>query len=74
MPSAVLIAPADDQHTANDPHADAMQRASDRGMPLADFECPHGRLRGDRTPACGCFPGETIHPHDVTPTTQVRPA
>lgn len=22
---------------------------------LADNECEHGRLAGDRTPACGCF-------------------
>lgn len=25
---------------------------------LADHECKHGRLRFDRTPACGCWPGE----------------
>jgi hypothetical protein len=23
-----------------------------------DDECRHGRLEGDRTPACGCFPAE----------------
>lgn len=26
---------------------------------LADNECKHGRLPSDRTPACGCWPGET---------------
>jgi hypothetical protein len=25
---------------------------------LADHECRHGRLRGDRTPPCGCWPEE----------------
>lgn len=25
---------------------------------LADNECSHGRLRGDRTAPCGCWPGE----------------
>jgi hypothetical protein len=25
---------------------------------LADHECRHGRLPGDRTPRCGCWPGE----------------
>lgn len=25
---------------------------------LADDECKHGRLPGDRTPACGCWPQE----------------
>jgi hypothetical protein len=26
---------------------------------LADHECAHGRLPGDRTPKCGCWPQET---------------
>jgi hypothetical protein len=25
---------------------------------LADHECEHGRIAGDRTPPCGCFAGE----------------
>ena len=25
---------------------------------LADHECAHGRLPGDRTPKCGCWPQE----------------
>lgn len=25
---------------------------------LADYECRHGRLPHDRTPPCGCWPGE----------------
>ncbi len=25
---------------------------------LADHECRHGRLPGDRTPPCGCWPEE----------------
>ena len=28
------------------------------GRPLADFECEHGRLPHDGSPACGCFPDE----------------
>jgi hypothetical protein len=28
------------------------------GLPLAENECEHGRLSGDPTPPCGCFPGE----------------
>lgn len=27
-------------------------------MKFADFECKHGRLPGDLTPACGCWAGE----------------
>lgn len=26
----------------------------------ADHECPHGRLRGDPSPACGCYVGEGV--------------
>lgn len=26
---------------------------------LADNECEHGRLHGDTTPACGCWPAES---------------
>jgi hypothetical protein len=26
---------------------------------LADHECAHGRLPGDRTPTCGCWASET---------------
>lgn len=25
---------------------------------LPDFECQHGRLEGDRTEPCGCYPSE----------------
>ena len=25
---------------------------------MADFECKHGRLPSDSTPACGCWPNE----------------
>jgi hypothetical protein len=28
------------------------------GLRLADHECPHGRLYGDSSPSCGCWPGE----------------
>ena len=30
---------------------------------LADHECAHGRLPGDRTPKCGCWPQENAHRH-----------
>ncbi len=30
-------------------------RAADKGTPMADFECPHGRLVSDITASCGCF-------------------
>ena len=39
---------------------------------LADHECPHGRLPGDRTPNCGCWPQEpasVIPLRDATPIT-----
>ena len=25
---------------------------------MADFECKHGRIAGDATPPCGCWPSE----------------
>jgi hypothetical protein len=28
------------------------------GLPLAELECPHGRLAGDPTKPCGCYPEE----------------
>lgn len=31
---------------------------SDRRAPLADFECGHGRLAGDSSVVCGCWPDE----------------
>lgn len=41
---------------------------------LADHECAHGRLPGDRTPRCGCWAHETASvialPH---PGTKARP-
>lgn len=27
-----------------------------------DNECPHGRLLGDASPACGCYPSEVLTP------------
>jgi hypothetical protein len=27
-------------------------------LQLADHECPHGRLYGDTSTPCGCWPGE----------------
>lgn len=32
---------------------------------LADNECKHGRLDGDNTPPCGCFPWEAQALTDV---------
>lgn len=29
-------------------------------MPLADFECEHGRLPSDRSAHCGCWPTEEL--------------
>lgn len=34
---------------------------------FADEECAHGRLPGDRTPPCGCWPGEAAPVPDVIP-------
>jgi hypothetical protein len=34
--------------------------AVENGWPLADFECKHDRLPGDKTPLCGCWPEELI--------------
>ncbi|MGN6167719.1 MAG: hypothetical protein ACTHQQ_06060 [Solirubrobacteraceae bacterium] len=36
---------------------------------LADHECSHGRLPGDRTPLCGCWPQEQNY---VRPPGQTR--
>ena len=35
-------------------------RPADAGKSFSDaeLECEHGRLPGDRTPACGCWAGE----------------
>lgn len=30
-------------------------RQAEAGVRMADFECPHGRLPGDRSEPCGCF-------------------
>ena len=38
---------------------------------LADHECAHGRLPGDRTPRCGCWPNETA---SVTALAKPTPA
>lgn len=49
-----------DEHTLaefrnSDPDSDAMRRCAERGVPLADFECPHGWLTymGEHCPECG---------------------
>jgi hypothetical protein len=34
--------------------------AIDGGWPLADLECRHARLPGDKTTPCGCWPGESV--------------
>jgi hypothetical protein len=39
-------------------------------LKLADNECEHGRLAGDSTPPCGCWPSEPPIP---VPTTISRP-
>ncbi len=38
---------------------------------LADNECRHGRLAGDRTPPCGCFRSEDGKLYNIRP---IRPA
>lgn len=39
---------------------------------LADNECSHGRLPGDQTPACGCWPQEiTREPLPIAESLQV---
>lgn len=40
--------------------SDATRRCAEKGIPLADFECEHGRLSGDKTIACGCWPDEEV--------------
>ena len=34
---------------------------------LADHECAHGRLAGDQTPKCGCWPQENAPVIALTP-------
>lgn len=41
-------------------------------MTDAARECEHGRLPHDRTPACGCWPGETNHPKEEAHETVSR--
>lgn len=40
----------------------AMARAAERGMPLADFECEHGRLSwlGEECLECESIRGENV--------------
>ena len=35
---------------------DADRYDAERGLPLADFECPHGHLPIDLRITCTCFP------------------
>lgn len=54
--------------TFSDAYAAAAAGVGSEGCPieaglilrLADNECVHGRLGGDRTPVCGCHPGEGV--------------
>ncbi|HYB25588.1 MAG TPA: hypothetical protein VEF89_03145 [Solirubrobacteraceae bacterium] len=43
---------------------------------LADHECQHGRLPGDSTPRCGCWPQEnqTVSPLQAAKRRTARPA
>lgn len=36
-----------------------------RGVPLADFECPHGHLPTDLTIECACFRHDLAHAEQV---------
>jgi hypothetical protein len=46
-------------------------------MNLADYECRHGRLPGDRSAPCGCYPNERpsdeplLEPGDSRPVLDV---
>jgi len=42
-------------------------RAPTQIMNLADYECRHGRLPGDATPSCGCFPNERPSDEPILP-------
>jgi hypothetical protein len=44
-----------------------MGRAPTQIMNLADYECRHGRIPGDRTPPCGCFPNERASDEPALP-------
>jgi hypothetical protein len=44
-----------------------MGRAPTQIMNLADYECRHGRIPGDRTSPCGCFPNERASDEPVLP-------
>ena len=41
---------------------------------LADHECAHGRLPGDRTPKCGCWPQETATVIPLRPSSPIETA
>ncbi len=64
VPSHAAVA---DAVAAGLPDADQMatRRAKFLAIGLADDECDHGRLAGDRTPPCGCWPTERMA--DVVP-------
>lgn len=55
-----------DEAHGHDADADAMRRRSD--LPLADYECRHGRLEHDPGPPCGCWTAElaAIAPDDLS--------
>lgn len=57
-----FLAVGDPYVTSKDPHLlDGPDPSIARfGMKLADDECQHGRLPGDSTPACGCWPDESV--------------
>jgi len=40
---------------------------------LADHECTHGRLPGDRTANCGCWPQENAHVITLTRRLRAQP-
>jgi len=41
---------------------------------LADHECTHGRLPGDRTPRCGCWAQEAAPVIQLHETGAIQPA
>lgn len=41
---------------------------------LADHECAHGRLPGDHSPKCGCWPQETASVITLRGTTPIETA
>lgn len=74
--SGYAVVDEDEQLDTSDlPHVELADEAADSAdrvhrvqvrFAMADYECDHGRLAGDKTPPCGCWPTEPYTPWPAT--------